>query len=571
MKKFIKEESGMALMLVMMFTVAMGIVVGFAAIRAHYQDIHTDYEKEQLDVFQTMESAMSIVENSVQIQLPLATKTNGVVRVGVSDAYDFAAGEPEFGDGGVNPLQVAGMPHVEYFAYAMDWSSDGIDNDGDGAIDVGGIEEDGYHSVYAYARVVLNNGRDNGNGPTTFMRGSEQIMREGDPINIWDNAIFAGTGQAGNLINGNVSIHGSVHLLGTDLGAGGVAIAALDLSGTSMIHNNYEGITADLAGRVPALPQTNFDGELVDTLEASLRVQNGLVGMSGNSEVGEPQQLGNAYKETMDGVFVNDGWTGNDMDGNGDPQSVFSDNGWDESYDMGAYVPFPTFDDDNGRDHLAYYQENVIPLPGDMSIESGGDNYYYNATTGELVEAGTPGDGSMPLKADLDPDANYIWYDGANKTMVINGRVPVDGNIEILAGSGAANKLIDYEGQGTLLAFDADDSGDGGDVTLDTSLKTTSFPNTNLIGIMAENDYYLGASSQIEIMGGFYAQEGISVDKQTTIMGTIVGDYFNMGTNVPDIYQVPELMDAWTAEQRMIGADPMPGPVTPLVWREIGA
>jgi hypothetical protein len=571
MKKVFKEEDGMALLLVMMFTVAMGIIVGYATLRAHYQDIHTDYEKEQHDVFQTMESAMSVVENSIQTQLPLATKTNGVVRVGVSDAFNFVNSEPDFGDGGVNPLQVAGMPHVEYFGYALDWENDGIDNDGDGAIDVGGIEEDGYHTVYAFARVVLNNGRDNGNGPTTFMRGSEQIMRAGDPINVWDNAIFAGTGQAGNLINGNVSIHGSVHLLGTDLGAGGVAMAALDLSGTSMIHNNYEGLSADLLARVPALPQKMVDGELVESVNAKLRVQNGLVGMSGNSEVGEAHQNGNGYKETMDGVYVNDGWTGNDMDGNGDPQSVYSDNGWDEAYDMGAFIPFPTFDDDNGRDHTAYYQEDVIPLAGDLSITSGGDNFYYNATTGVLIQDESPGSNGMPNKADLDPNEKYIWYDGSNKTMVVNGRVPVDGNIEILAGSGASNKIIDYEGQGTLMAFDADDSGDGGDIVLNTSLKTTNFPNTNLIGLMAGEDFLLGQSSQIEIMGGFYAQEGISVNKQTTIMGTIVGDYFDMGGQVPDIYQVPELMDAWTAEQRMIGADPMPGPVTPLVWRELGA
>ena len=47
---------------------------------------------------------------------------------------------------------------------------------------------------------------------------------------------------------------------------------------------------------------------------------------------------GNTIKETMDGCFVNEGWTGTSVtaDGDrGDPTAVFSDNGWDATYDLG--------------------------------------------------------------------------------------------------------------------------------------------------------------------------------------------------------------------------------------------
>jgi hypothetical protein len=69
-------------------------------------------------------------------------------------------------------------------------------------------------------------------------------------------------------------------------------------------------------------------------------------------------------------------------------------------------------------------------------------------------------------------------------------------------------------------------------------------------------------------MGGFYAQDGVIVDKQSTIMGTIVGNYFDMGTNVPKIFQVPELANQWTEIMRMIGSDPVLF-LSPVSWREL--
>jgi hypothetical protein len=48
--------------------------------------------------------------------------------------------------------------------------------------------------------------------------------------------------------------------------------------------------------------------------------------------------------------------------------------------------------------------------------------------------------------------------------------------------------------------------------------------------------------AQINVMGLFYAEDTVTVAKQTDIMGTIVSNYFDMGTNVPAIYQVPATM-----------------------------
>ena len=91
------------------------------------------------------------------------------------------------------------------------------------------------------------------------------VKRKRSPVNIWDNIVFAGSGQAGGVINGNVNMHGSVHILGDDLNEGDVA---MEMGGAGNIHNNYSGINAALSSRLPSLDTTPFNGEVVSTLDA---------------------------------------------------------------------------------------------------------------------------------------------------------------------------------------------------------------------------------------------------------------------------------------------------------------
>lgn len=560
-----KDQEGMALILSLIVLVALGIMLLGVVDSTRSQSNHVAKFVEYEQNLQTLESGIALARLELSGGITNDEKADGLI--GVDPGFDFSSGNPSFDSEGVTPITLEAYPDVEFFAYSFDWSSDGVDNNGDGGIDE--EDEDDYYSMYSSAK-----------GPNSLRR--VEMIFQGGNINVWSNAIFAGTGAAGNLINGNVSIHGSVHLLGDNLSPGDLAVAAIDLSGTSMIHNNYQGLAAALKARVPALPTKEFEGDTVETLNAKLRVKNGLVGMSGNSEVGEPQVAGNGWKETMDGVFQNDGWTGNSIDANGDPKNVYSDNGWDEAYDVGSAVPFPTFANDNGRDHLAYYLETSPPNTGMQFVHSGNiavtanKHYYWNATTGTEILNKAPGVGGMPNVADLNPNEYYMWFDADNNQMYVNGRIPVDGNISIDRGGGS-DGTINYTGKGTFLAYDKDASGDGGDVALEVDLLSVnangttagSFPTNNLIGFQAEDDMTLGINSQLSLMGGFYAQDQITLNKQSTIMGTIVGNLFNMGGQVPDIYQVPELMNEWTTVMRMIGADEVPF-LSPISWRELG-
>lgn len=568
-KQIRRSDAGMALLVAMLFMAVALIVMGALSIRLMGQRRAVAQFEIVKDCFQGVETA---VANSV---VEVEDVEDGLVGMG-----EF---EPQFSEEGIilpsfesdvaEPEHMEEMPNVEYMAFAIDWSTDGRDNNGDGIID--DVSESFMWTIYGMAR----------NGETTR---SVEANYEQTDVNVWRNAIFAGAGQAGGLINGNVSIHGSVHLLGENLVVGGVALAALDLSGTSLIHNNYEGLDPSLRARVPALPQTVFDGEVVDTLGANLRVKNGLVGMSGTSEIGEPHVNGNAWKETMDGAYVNDGWTGNSVtdDGDrGDPSAVFSDNGWDETYDLGDKVSLPVLTDD-WRDpitgdrvvdpdtgtwytHEDYFNEVLLADPGvqndgiyvgDIDLNARGTSYYWNATTGEeftgaAAEAATPG-----------PNDDYLQLDVNTNVLKINGQLRVDGNVTF---RGQGNDLtINYSGRGAILAY--------GNITVDANLITCnngdpndtagSFPVNNIIGLMAAQDMLVGTAAQLDIMGAFYAQGKIACAKQTDVMGTFVANYFDMGTNVPDIYQVPELADY--LPMGMIGNYPILT-MSRVSWREL--
>ena len=563
MHKRMGNEDGVALMLALIVMIAAALAVSAIASRTMNQSNHAMAYIEFDQTLQGIEAGFALARVELTGQAG-GNPEDKDGRIGVDTSYDLTASKPWFGSTGVTPFHMESMPDVEYFAFSYDWSSDGVDNNGDGTIDE--AAEDDYYSVYSYARA-----------PSVTRRA--EMTFNGGNINIWQNAIFAGSGQGPNLINGNVSIHGSVHLLGDNLADGDYA---LDLSGTAEITNNYDGMPASLEARVPPLETTVVAGETVETLKAKLRVKNGLVGISGSAEIGKPQATGNSSKEQMDGIYVTDGWGGNKTDGDGNPSQVYSDNGWTEAYDLGGSVPFPTYPNDGGRDHLAYYLEldsnPAVGLQqihvGDLEIEAN-KGFYWNATTGTKVTNKSPGQGGMPTSGNLDFNEYFIWFDESANHMIINGRIPVDGDVLFDRGNGN-DRTINYTGKGTILAYDADSSGNGGEVEILTDLLTQdlggntaqSYPVNNLLGVMAETDMTLGGNSQLSLMGGFYAQEMMTVNKQSNIVGSIVGSSFAM-SQVPDIYQVPELANQWSAEMRMIGADPI-NVLTPLSWREIG-
>ena len=563
------RQRGMALVVVLIVITVAIVIVGGLSMRLVNQDRHVLRYVAHKECFQGVEAAY------VRARFEIEDAQDG--NIGLGDWTPSGEGLllPSFDDAGVAPLTLASSPHVEYFAYTVNWGTDGIDNNLDGIMDANDTWEFWRRMVYCYAR----------DGESIR---STETLAELQDVNVWRNAIFAGGGMAGGVINGNVSIHGAVHILGDQIVEGGASLSAIDLSGTSLIHNNYEGCPADLLDRVPALPQRDWNGEMVGTLEATLRVQNGLVGMSGNSEIGSADVFGNSVKETMDGTFVDDGWTGNAVtdDGDrGDPQSVWSDNDWDELYDLGNRVSFPLLTDDwrapitgdrewNGDlsdwyTHEDYFNEVLVADPaikndgiyvGDIDLYTQGDDFYWNATTGEELSGSLP---ATPPAADDD----YILFNADTDVLLMNGQIAIQGDLTI---RGKANQnTINYSGRAAFLV--------DGNAQLDSNLlscnngdpsdTTQSFPVDNIIGVMASQDMVVGSVAQISLMGAFYAQGKITSEKQTNIMGTFVSSYFDMGTNVPSIFQVPALAD--NLPMGMVGNFPVLS-FYQVYWRELG-
>jgi len=370
------------------------------------------------------------------------------------------------------------------------------------------------------------------------------LYRHGNnPVNIWNNAVFSGHGQDGIAIKGNVGIHGSVHILGdgeefTDLngdgdwdigepykdtnhdGAYDAPLApgqpALDMTGTATLSNNYNGLPPILASRAPALSTTSYGGETVQTIEAALRVKNGNVVLDGNAEVGQPNTPGGspAVKETMDGVYVTDGFTGSAASA-----GVYSDNGYSNSYDLeDVPVRMPDLDgpytDKLGNSYptyMNYLKANALVIPGDLDIA-----------------AGT----SMPF---VSNGLGSISVDAAGN-ITTSGIVYVMGNINV--SGGGAGAPLQYDGKAVLVAEQ--------NVNINTDLYAkTMFPTKDVLGVVAHGRMEIGTAggaSQLNLQGAFFAQEEIINGKQNKLMGSIVSNTFGM-LNVPDIYQVPALAE----------------------------
>lgn len=564
------REEGMALIMAMFFIAVGLVVVGALMTRSLQQRKVVEQYEDYSVTFQGLEGALS--ESKVEIENGedgIIGMENWTPQYDENNQIDLPPMDTE----GIELQSLLSMEDVTFAAYTVRWEDDGRDSNGDSVVD--DVSEKDMFSVYAMARNGANERK-------------LEVVYEGSNVNVWENAIFAGAGQAGGLINGNVSIHGSVHLLGDSLLDGAMALAAIDLSGTSLIHNNYVGVPAYLQARVPALPQTVVEGETVYTLEAKLRAKAGLVGMSGNSEIGEPQITGNNYKETMDGLFVTSGWTGNSVvdDGDrGDPKAVFSDNGWDETYDLGDKVPFPLLTDD-WRDadtgekvqnaatgtwytHQDYFNQVLVASPsnpsdgtytGNIVLNVKTSKFYWNATTGQVLN------GSLPATQPAATD-DYIWFDSATDIMKVNGQVRINGNLSFTGQGG--DRTVNYSGRAALLVY-GDVNIDANLITCNNGVKTdtaNSFPVNNILGIMASNNMTVGSTAQLDIMGAFYAQNKITSAKQTNVMGTFVSNYFDMGTNVPNIYQVPALAD--NLPLGMIGNYPILA-ISQVSWRELG-
>jgi hypothetical protein len=295
---------------------------------------------------------------------------------------------------------------------------------------------------------------------------------------------------------------------------------ALDMTGTATISNNYAGLRPYLANRLPALPTAQHNGETVSTIEAALRVKNGTVVLDGHAKVGQPDVSGGspAMKETMDGVYVTDGFSGSAASA-----AVYSDNGYGTAYDLdNTPVKMPNLDDPYTDKSGVYYPTYMQYLSANALVVHG-DLVLRNGTSVPQVSNGR---GSISLDAMGNLQISGIVY--------VRGDIRVEGKSVKLRDATARENAIRYDGRGTLVAE--------GDVSVDAHLvPRDTFPTNDVLGVVSHGRIALGTgASQLVLAGAFFAQEEVSNAKQNQLAGTIVSNHFGM-TQVPEIFQVPEL------------------------------
>lgn len=393
-------------------------------------------------------------------------------------------------------------------------------------------------------------------------------------VGIWNNAIFAGAGASGQAINGNVKIMGSVHILGdgepyldlygigkyfsgdpytdtnkngrwdpgepftdllgsgqyappdpyNDLNANGVydppmTQTSLDtsFSGTAMIGNNYVTMPASLQAQLPPIPTIGG----IKTLSAEVRVKHGEVSISGTAQVGQPGVVDSGLsKGTVDGTYVSDGYTGNKG-----ASSVYSDNGTTNTYDLGNLgITFPILTGIGAQTYV------------DKTGTSWTDQKSYLTAKSMTIPVATILANTSAFSYGPDANGNKITFTPGSPGLInITGIIRISGNLQL----GGKNSDLSYTGSGTIYAT--------GNVNVDGNLLPQAgqiFPTQTRLGVIATGNLNLSTgngSSQLSMAGAFYAQNTIQSAKQNQIAGTFVSTDFNMGSNVPNIYQVPSL------------------------------
>jgi hypothetical protein len=273
---------------------------------------------------------------------------------------------------------------------------------------------------------------------------------------------------------------------------------------------------ASLMAQVPAIPTVGG----VATLGTEVRVKHGMISMNGTATIGTSSIVdGGLSKNTVDGMYVNDGYTGNKGS-----SAVFSDNGTANQYDLGNLgIQFPIINGIGAQNYVDksgttwstqqnYLDNNSLTIPVNTILAST-TAFSYSDANGNSISftPGTPGQ------------------------LNIQGVIKVVGNLQI----GANGSNIAYSGNGTIYSTQS--------INVDGNLLPASgkvFPTTARIGLIAAQNLNLATgsgSSQLSMAGAFYAQGTIQSAKQNQIAGTFVASYYNMGTNVPNIYQVPTL------------------------------
>ena len=289
---------------------------------------------------------------------------------------------------------------------------------------------------------------------------------------VWDNAIFADAGAAGNSINGHVAVRGSVHILGD-----ATTPPTIAFGGTSDIRNNYSDAESWFGGsdaaKLPALPTVDVNGVATETLDTVIRTRDANITLTGSGDIGADNSDSNTVKEMIDAVRT-DGTVGPAADVHADSTG---------SYDTDQVV-FPMLSD-------AY----VDPSTG-TSYATHTDFLDANSLTIAETEISK----NVSAFSHSDGNGNSIAWDPDTLTLTINGIIKAPDYIRLGRPHGQPGlRGVNYAGTGTIYAVD--------DIHVDGYLvPVDDYITDGNIGLIAADDVLIDEASNINVMAAIYGQ-----------------------------------------------------------------
>lgn len=324
---------------------------------------------------------------------------------------------------------------------------------------------------------------------------------------VWDNAVFADAGEAGNSITGHAAVRGSIHILGNPSSP-----PTIEFGGTGDIRNNYSDAVswfgATDAAKLPSLPTVEVNGVPVETLDTVVRIRDASINLTGDADIGAVNDDSNTVKEMIDSVRSN-GTVGPSAEVHTD------DTG---SYDTDQLV-FPELSDPyiDPATGTSYTTHRDFLDTNSLTISE----YEISANTTAFTHS--------------DGNGNSISWDPTTLILTISGIIKTDGNMRLGRPHGQPGlRGVNYVGTGTIYATD--------DIHIDGYVVPVgNYITDGNLGLIAADDVLIDEASNVNVMAAIYAQDQIRVSKQTAIAGAMVSSWFDMGMNVPAVFHVPDL------------------------------
>ena len=151
-------------------------------------------------------------------------------------------------------------------------------------------------------------------------------------------------------------------------------------------------------------------------------------------------------------------------------------------------------------------------------------------------------DDTTPAFVADDGLGNRVEWDPSTGQLSVDGIARAEGSLELGdKGGGGANR-IEYTGTGTIYA--TTDINIHWDVVPQGEYLNTQGTARHNLGLIADATLSVAAGpgdSWIKVFAALYGGQEIEVKKQSRIAGSMVSTDFDLGANVPRLFQVPKL------------------------------